>query len=352
MRALTVHGPLDVRCTEVPAPRPPGAAGAVIRVTAAGICGSDLHIYDGHGFSADTGYCLGHEAVGEVIETGPEVRRFPVGARVLLPASVGCSACAPCAVGHVVACDHRRSRDGALCYGLSNRLPGSQAEAVGVPDADVNLVEVPDAISDEAAVLLTDNAPTAWYGCRRARIEPGDTVAVIGLGPVGQIAVRAALLLGAARVLVADPVESRCRQAEASGGTRLDPVEPAKHLRELTRGEGADAVIEAVGSDAAIGLAVRVARQAGRISVLGVTHNDEFPYPMAKAQARELEFAIGLCSVQRELPALLRLCATGRLELADLVTHRLDLSEGGRAYAMLAARDPGVGKILLDPVAS
>ncbi len=178
MRALTYEGPREIAVSEVADPTPMGLDGAVVRVALCGICGSDLHIYDGHGFSADLGFCVGHEAVGEVVEVGSAVRGFRVGDRVLVPASTGCGQCGPCRTGHVAACE----RGMAGCYGLGARLPGSQAEAVAVPAADHNLVTIPDAIGDEAALLLTDNLPTAWYGVRRARIAPGDTVAVVGCG--------------------------------------------------------------------------------------------------------------------------------------------------------------------------
>jgi alcohol dehydrogenase len=349
MRALTYQGPHDVRVTTVADPTPADGFGAVVRVSSAGVCGSDLHIYAGHGFSDDVGYCIGHEAVGEVVEVGAEVRRFGVGDRVLLPASIGCAWCATCAAGHVAACEHRREPWKEYCYGMSHRLPGTQAEAVAVPHADVNLLTLPDDVSDDAAVLLTDNAPTAWYGARRARIQPGDTVAVIGLGPVGQLAVQSALLMGAARVLVADPVDHRREQAVAVGAEPVDPTDPKSHLRALTAGKGCDAVIEAVGADATIALAVSAAGQAGRVSVVGVSRNDALPFRMQAAQTKELEFAVGLCSAQRELPALLALTAAGRLDPTPVITHRLGLSEGARAYAMLADRVEGVGKVLLDP---
>lgn len=349
MRALTYQGPRDVAVTAVPDPAPLDGWGAVVRVVQAGVCGSDLHIYEGHGFSDDIGYCVGHEAVGEVVEVGGEVRRFARGERVLLPASIGCVWCGNCARGHVSACEHRREPWKEFCYGMSHRLPGCQAEAVAVPHADLNLVAVPDTVSDEAAVLLTDNAPTAWYGARRARITPGDTVAVIGLGPVGQLAVQSALLMGAARVLGVDPVAHRRDLAVAHGAEPVDPVDPKAHLKELTGGWGCDAVIEAVGADETIALAVSAATRAGRVSIIGVTQNDALPFRMQAAQTKELELAIGLCSAQRELPALTALCSAGRLDLDGLISHRLTLSDGPTAYAMLAERTEDVVKVLIDP---
>lgn len=348
MRALTYEGPRNVRIATVADPTTDDL-GAIVQVTCAGVCGSDLHIYAGHGFSNDTGYCVGHEAVGQVVEVGTKVRRFRIGDRVLLPASIGCAWCETCARGHVVACENRREPWKQYSYGMSHRLPGCQAEAVAVPHADVNMLAVPDGISDSTAILLTDNAPTAWYGARRARISHGEIVAVIGLGPVGQLAVQSALLMGAARVLAVDPVEHRLAWAVQHGAEPVSSADPKNAIRELTRGEGCDAVVEAVGADESIALAVSAARQAGRVSVIGVSRNGAFPFRMEAAQTKELEFSIGLCSAQRELPTLLSLAAAGRLAPDWLVTHQIGLSSGASAYAMLADRTDGVGKVVLDP---
>jgi alcohol dehydrogenase len=349
MHAMTYAGPREVTFSQVPDPEPVDDLSAVVQVGLAGVCGSDLHIYGGHGFSEDVGFALGHEAVGTIVEIGRQVRRFRPGRRVLVPASVGCLWCRACARGHVSACENRRQPWKQPVYGMSHRLPGSQAEAVAVPHADINLLAVPDSVSDEAAVVLTDNAPTAWYGCRRARIAPGDTVAVIGAGPVGQLAVQSAFAMGAARVLALDPVAHRLDRAVQFGAEPVDAADPKAHLRELTGGEGADAVIEAVGKDETVALAMSLARHGGRVSVVGVNQNESFAFRMQAAQVKELEFHIGLCSAQYELPAVLSLTAAGRIHPAEVVTHRLELSHGSDAYAMLANRVHGVGKIVLRP---
>ncbi len=344
MRALTFHGPFDVRVETVPDPGPFDAESAVVAVRACGICGSDLHIYEGHGFSADIGFCVGHEAVGEVVAVGAAVTRFAVGDSVLVAASVGCNACGPCRAGYVLGCERGRSG----CYGLGSILPGSQAEFVSVPAADGNLVAIPEGVSDDAALVLTDNAPTAWYGARRARIEPGDVVAVIGLGPVGMMSVLAAQIMGASRVLAIDLVEDR-RQAAARLGAEPVDGDPRVGVRELTAGRGANVVLEAVGADATIDLATKVAARGGRVSVVGVSQSSAFPMHLALAQFNELEFSIGLCSVQRELPALLALTRSGRLDPAVVVTHHLALSAGPEAYEQFHSRADGVGKVILDP---
>ena len=348
MRALTYQGPDHVAVVEVADPKPPDEYGAVVRVQSAGICGSDLHIYHGHGFSPDLGYCVGHEAVGTVEALGSRVDGLAVGDRVLVPASVGCSACRPCRTGLIARCETAVRGATVPCYGLSHALPGSQAEAVAVPHAATNLVPVPDGLSDVDAIVLTDNAPTAWYGARRGRITPGDTVAVIGLGPVGLMAVRAAQVLGAAQVFGVDLVASRLARAAELGAVPVESAGAKDALRAATGG-GVDVAIEAVGADASIALAISAVRAGGRVSVIGVSQNKAYPMHLMAAQVRELEFAIGLCSVQYELPTLLALTAGGRLHPGEVVSHRLPLSEGPDAYRLLASREDGVSKIVLDP---
>jgi alcohol dehydrogenase len=344
VKALTYHGPQDVRYESVPDPVLPGERGAVVRVRSAGICGSDLHIYDGHGFAGGTGYSLGHEAVGEVVEVGSAVSRFAPGDRVLAPASVGCGHCVPCGRGVVFLCEN--FGEGGV-YGIGHGLGGCQAEAIAVPAADMNLVAIPDGMSDDAGLVLTDNAPTGWYGARLGRIAPGDTVAVVGLGPVGLMAVASALVMGAAQVLAVDLVESRRARAEALGAV---PVEgdARSEVLALTGGRGADVVIEAVGADATIGLATDLAGRCGRVSVVGINQSPAYTFNMLMAQLKCLEFTIGMCSVQAELPALIPLTTTGRLDPGAIVTHRLPLEAGPDAYALFASRAEGVAKVVLD----
>jgi threonine dehydrogenase-like Zn-dependent dehydrogenase len=269
VKALTYHGPQDIRCTSVPDPVCPGERGAVVRVLSAGICGSDLHIYGGHGFGGGTGYPVGHEAVGEVVEVGSAVTRFAPGDRVLLAASVGCGRCAACGRGVVFLCEN--FGEGGV-YGIGHALGGCQAEAIAVPAADMNLVAIPDGMSDDAALVLTDNAPTGWYGARLGRIAPGDTVVVVGLGPVGLMAAASALIMGASRVLAVDLGDSRRARAADLGAI---PVEgnPRDEVLALTGGRGADVVIEAVGADATIGLATDLAGRCGRVAVGGLSQS-------------------------------------------------------------------------------
>jgi threonine dehydrogenase-like Zn-dependent dehydrogenase len=218
-----------------------------------------------------------------------------------------------------------------------------------VPDADRNVFTIPDEISDEAAVVLTDAASTAWYGTRRARITPGDTVAIIGLGPIGQMAAQQAFLLGASEVFGIDLVPDRRQMAARQGVRVVETEDPVAQVREWTDGLGAHIAVEAVGADATIEMAQRIVRRRGRVSVVGVNQNKAYSFHMERAQVKELEFAIGLCSVQYELPTLIELTRNGRLDPAAVITHKFSLSEGARAYELMDSRAEGVNKILLDP---
>ena len=343
MRALTYHGPEDIRVDSVPDPVLPDERGAVVEIRAAGICGSDLHIYEGHGFVPETGYTVGHEAVGIVREVGSAVRRFAVGDEVLVSASVGCGHCRPCGRGEVFLCEHPEE---AGVYGIGFALGGCQAEAVAVPAADTNLAPLAG-LSDDAALVLTDNAPTGWYGARLGRIEPGDVVAIVGLGPVGMMALAAAQIMGASTVLAVDLVPERRAAAAARGAVAVEG-DPVEEVARLTGRRMADVVVEAVGADATVALAMRLAGRCGRVSVVGVSQARAFPFDLTIAQLKCLEFTIGLCSVQRELPHLVALTHAGRLRPESVVTHHLSLDDGPDAYALFHDRRDGVGKVVLD----
>ncbi len=327
MKALSYHGRHDIRYGDVPDPAVTSPTHAVVQVTTAGICGSDLHIYHGNPFSPELGYTPGHECVGVVVETGDQVTRFRPGDRVLVPASAGCTQCRSCAAGFTARCERAKTST-ELCYGVSPQLPGSQAQALAVPYADINLVALPEG---------------------RARIQPGETVLVIGLGPVGLMAAQSAFAMGAARVLGADLVAERRAFAAGFGVEPVEGDDAKAAVREMTGGRGPDAVVEAVGSDATIDLALKSVRQAGRVSVIGVSQNKAFPFHMGLAQIKELEFAIGLCSIHYELPTLIALAQAGRIQPEVVVSHRFPLSQGPAAYELFADRSDGVRKILLDP---
>ena len=345
MKALRYYGARDIRHEDMDDPVPQSDRDAVVKVTACSICGSDLHIYHGHGFSEDMGFCVGHEAVGEVVEVGRGVARLKVGDKVMLPAAVGCGACRSCLAGNVARCEFNLGS----CYGLSAHLQGSQAEAVRVPAADMNAVKVPDGVSMEQALMMTDALATAWFGARQADIRPGSSVAVIGLGPIGLMAVESAFVLGAHVVYAIDPIPERRALAEAAGAIALHPDQALDRIKEDTRGNKLDCVVEVVGSDATVDLALRLVARRGTVSVIGVQQSRRYAFPLERAFAAGLTFRIGTCSVPEELPALFPLVQSGRLRPERYISHRLPLSQGAEAYRLFEAREAGALKMVMLP---
>ncbi len=345
MKALRYYGARDVRYEAMDDPTPQSDRDAIIKVTACSICGSDLHIYHGHGFSEDVGFCVGHEAVGEVVEVGRGVHRLKVGDRVMIPAAVGCGSCRSCLAGNVANCEY----NAGSCYGLSAKLQGSQADAVRVPAADVNAVSVPDGVSMEQALMMTDALATAWFGARNADIKPGSSVAVIGLGPIGLMAVDSAFVMGAHVVYAIDPIAERRAMAEASGAIALHPDEALERIKQDTHGNKLDCVVEVVGSEATVDFALRLVKRRGTVSVIGVQQSRRFAFPLERAFAAGLTFRIGTCSVPEELPALFPLVQSGRLRPEKYVSHRMPLSQGAEAYRLFEAREAGALKMVLTP---
>lgn len=343
MRATIFNGPGDVSLETVPDPELADPHGVIVEVTHTAICGSDLHLY--HGVHGAPGIHLGHEFVGTVVEAGDGVRRFTPGDHVLVSGVIGCGTCDGCAAGNPVRC-----RTGARVFGNGLDLPGGQAELVAVPAADTSCHLIPDGLTPEQAVLLTDILPTGYFGARQADIRPGDTVAVIGLGPVGMFALQSAQLFGAAQVLAVDTVPERLAAAAALGAIPVDAgAGTPPQIHELTQGRGADAVIEAVGVDQTVSDAIYSTRAGGTVSVIGAHLGMDFPFPMAVAFLRDLTFRVGLCPVQSTWAELLPVVAAGRIRPEEVITHRMPLSEVTEAYRIFDAREDGVLKVLLDP---
>jgi 2-desacetyl-2-hydroxyethyl bacteriochlorophyllide A dehydrogenase len=343
MKALTYHGPKDVRFETIPDAKVTAPHAALVRVRACSICGSDLHIYQGHGFSEDVGYCIGHEAVGEVVEVGRHVERLKVGDEVMISAAVSCGLCAPCRAGDAVRCEFNATN----CYGLSHKLPGCQAEAVMVPHADSNAAPIPEGLTLEQALMLTDNVPTAYLGASNADIRPGGAVAVVGLGPIGLMAVQIAFALGASKVYAADLVPERRAMAERFGAIILTPGDERNELKDLTGGRMAESVVEAVGADATLQLALALAGKQATVSTIGVNQTRSFPFPMALAFNKGLTFRTSLCSVVKHWPELIALVRGGRLKPEQVISHRMSLSEGVEAYDMFNTRRDGALKMVL-----
>jgi threonine dehydrogenase-like Zn-dependent dehydrogenase len=346
VRALVLHGIGDVRVDSVPDAALSDGRGAIVRVTRASICGSDLHLYHGT-VPAVAGTVVGHECVGIVEDVGREVRRFRRGDRVIVPGVIGCGDCDPCRHGYVVGCLNWFQK----VYGVSLELPGAQAEAVHVPHADANLLSSPGDLSDEQVLFLTDILPTGYYAAENAAIRPGKTVAVVGCGPVGLFAIMSAQLFGPARILAVDKVARRLELARTLGATPIDAgrQDPRTAVFEATDGQGADAVIEAVGLPDTVQIAFDLVRVGGVVSVVGVLLQPDFPFPMGTAFMKDLTFRIGLVNVPRFVHTLLPLVRSGRIDPTVLISHRLPLGEGRRAYQLFDEKQDGCLKVALMP---
>ncbi|MGW9211207.1 zinc-binding dehydrogenase [Embleya sp. NPDC055664] len=345
MRAVVVNGTRDVSVEKVADPVLAGPDGAIVQVTASALCGSDLHFYEGE-FPA-VGLRPGHEVVGTVIEIGADVGRIAVGDRVLVSPVIGCGRCPGCRAGNPIDC----VGGGVRVLGGDVGLPGGHAEAVAVPAADAWLLPVPEDVSVDHAVLLTDALPTGWTAATRADITPGATVLVIGLGPVGLYALQAAQVLGAGRILAADRVPERLAMAERLGAEPIDATgaDVAEQVRAATGGLGADAVIEAVGQDATLSAAIASVRSSGTVSVVGVDANFAFPIAVPLLLIRNVTLRFTTAPVAATWPTLIPLIRHGRLVPVDVFTHRMPLSEAAAGYRTFADRTDGCLKVLFDP---
>lgn len=340
MRAVVVEAPQTVAVHTVPDAGLSGPDGAVVAVEATAICGSDLHFYDGD--LPLFPVAIGHEAVGRIVEVGADVQRFRVGDRVLVASVAGCGHCQGCATLDPVRCD-----SGPTVFG-AGQLGGAQADLLAVPAADFQLLAIPEGMDDDAALLLTDNLSTGWVAAQRANIEPGATVAVLGLGAVGLCAVRSALALGAGRVLAVDPVQARRDRAEASGAEPV-AVATADALLEANGGRGLDAVIDAVAVDESLDTAIAAVRNAGTVSVVGVHDLSPYPFPMLMGVFRSLTLNMTTAPVHRTWADLVPRVLDGTLDTSDIFTHTFALDDAADAYRTAAARSAECCKVRLMP---
>jgi alcohol dehydrogenase len=341
MRAVVIDSERQVRVDTRPDPALTGPDGAIIEIEATAICGSDLHFLEGH-YPIDQPVSVGHEAVGVVVETGSGVTQFTAGDRVLVSSVAGCGRCAGCRTRDPVTCVH-----GPQIFG-SGLLGGAQAELLAVPAADFQLLAVPEGIDTEQALLLTDNLATGWAAAKRADIPLGGSVAVIGAGAVGQCAVRSAYTLGAATVFVVDPVAARRDRAVAVGARGAD-APAAQTILEATDGLGADAVIDAVGSDSSLDDALACVRTGGTVSVVGVHDLQPYPLPALVCLLRSLTIRMTTAPVQQTWPELIPLLQQRRLDVDGIFTATMGLDEAPAAYAAAFSRSAEQLKVQLIP---
>jgi 2-desacetyl-2-hydroxyethyl bacteriochlorophyllide A dehydrogenase len=343
MKAVVLAGPADVRVESVADPRVEAATDAVVEVRTAAICGADLFPFHGRTPGFENGTVLGHEFVGIVRDVGAEVASVRPGQRVVNTSMVLCGACPSCVAGRPTQCT------GRALFGYSGvypRLDGGQAELVRVPNADSVLAPLPEEVSDEAAVFLADNLPTGHDAVVRGEAAAGDTVCVVGLGAVGLMAVMCAADLGAA-VIAVDGVSARREAAERLGARAVSPEAAADVVAAETDGLGADVVVEAAGSPGALDAALRLARGRGVVSVVGAHFEPDYPLDNGLMFERELtlRFSIGDSAGHREM--LLERIATGRLDPAQVVTHRFPLADAAAAYRLFDRR--AATKVMLAP---
>lgn len=344
MKGLEFYAPGDVRYGTLPDPDLTDARDALVRVTSCSICGSDLHLYHGGLGSPRHRFSIGHEAIGEVIEIGRGVTNLKAGDKVMIPGSVGCGACRPCMTGAINRCEN----GGMRVYGIGRGLGGCQTEAVVVPAADFNAYVIPEGVSDDQALMLTDSLPTAYLGCVNADIRPGGSVGVVGLGPIGLNAVEIAFVLGAGVVYAIDLVPERRARAAELGAIPLDPAVAVETVREQTRGRMLDSTIEVVGSPVTTDLAIELAGQESTVAVIGAGL-ERYDFPLLSAFRKGLTFRPSVCSVQRYMPELVALVRSGRLHPERQISHRMKLSDGAEAYRLFDRREAGTLKMILEP---
>ncbi len=333
MKGITFEGLETVQFSRLPDPEILETGDVVVRVSLAGVCGSDLHVFHGRETGCDCGTVMGHEFVGEVVETGAGVRRFRTGDRVFSPFTTSCGVCYYCKIGLTARCE-----SGKL-YGWREQgqgLHGGQAEYVRVPMADTTLIHLTADLSPEQGLLLGDIFSTGYFCADMAGIsrEAAMTCAVVGCGPVGLMAVLAAIDLGAARVFALDSVPERLAKATSYGAIPVNVAEPGflQILRDATAGRGVDATLEAVGSPGALRLAVDLVRPGGTVTSVGVHTSEHFPFSPVEAYNKNLSYRIGRCPARFYAEKLIREGTAQRLDIASVITHRYALAEGAEAY--------------------
>ena len=389
MKALTWHGKGDMRCDTVPDPKIEHGRDAIIKVTACAICGSDLHLFDGVIPSMKKGDIIGHETMGEVVEVGHDNKALKVGDRVVVPFTISCGECFFCKRGYFSGCERSNpnaemaaklwGHSPAGLFGYSHLLggyPGGQAQYLRVPYADVGPIKVPEGLSDEQVLFLSDIFPTGYMGAEFCEIKGGETIAVFGCGPVAQFSIRSAFLLGAERVIAIDTVPERLKMAADAGAITIDFMKEDVYdrIQELTHGRGADACIDAVGTEphtsasfdsmldrAKVALfagtdrphvlrqAINNTRNFGIVSIIGVYGGFVDKVPMGSAINRGLTFKMAQTPVQHYLPKLMERIQKGEIDPSFVITHRVGLEQGPEMYKTFRDKLDGCIKVVIKP---
>jgi threonine dehydrogenase-like Zn-dependent dehydrogenase len=345
MKAVTFEDIGKLSVSDVPEPELQDDEDVIVRITKCAICGSDLHLLHGD-IPMLPGDTCGHEYTGVIEAAGPAVRGFNVGDRVVGAFHTACGRCRACRRGE----HHQCVTAGVLGYGpVFGALNGTQAELARIPHADVNLRAIPDGLNDEKALFCGDILTTAYGAVRNAHLQPGETVAVVGCGPVGIMAVQSAFAQGAGTVIAIDLVAERVALAETLGALGVNSREsnPVRRVLELTDGDGADVVIEAVGGPKTILLAFELVRPGGRISAVGVSTADTLEYPLRDSLSKDVSFRVGLANIHRDIDTTLKLVSSGRIDPSVVVSHRLGLSDAVEGYRLFDTRE--ASKVILTP---
>jgi threonine dehydrogenase-like Zn-dependent dehydrogenase len=389
MKALVWHGKQDIRCDNVPDPEIEDPKDAIIRVTSCAICGSDLHLFHNYIPGMMPGDIVGHETMGEVVEVGSEVSKLKKGDRIVIPFTINCDECDQCRRGNYSLCE-KTNRNKAMADKLFGHAPaglfgythltggysGGQAEYLRVPWADSTHIPVPDGLSDEQLLFLSDIFPTGWQAAVQCDIQPTDTVAIWGAGPVGQMAIRSAILLGAKQVIAIDRLPERLSMAEAAGAIPINFEDESvvERLNDLTDGKGPEKCIDCVGLEAhatqhldsmidrakqavwmesdrphVLREMIYVCRGAGVLSIPGVYGGLVDKIPFGIAMNKGLTFRMGQTHVRRWTPDLTRRIEEGQIDPSFVITHEAKLEEGPGMYRVFEQKNDSCIKVVLKP---
>lgn len=382
MKAVVFHGVGDIRLDDVPDPTIQSPTDAIVKLTASAICGTDLHFIRGSAPDMQPGTILGHEGVGVIESLGDDVRNLNVGDRVLIPSTIACGNCSYCRAGYFAQCDianpNGKTAGTAFFGGPKTTGPfnGLQAEKARIPFANIGLIKLPEEITDEQAIAMSDIFPTAWFGAEMAEIRAGDTVAVFGCGPVGLFAIVSAKLMDAARVFAIDGLPDRLARAKNLGAEciNFEEEDPVETIARLTSDIGVDRVIDAVGIDAnhrhqaqaseqsqwrpgdepaqALRWAVETVAKAGTISIIGVYPAGFDTFPIGAAMNKNVRINMGNCHHRKYIPKLIEMTLAGRVDPSTILTQAEPLTDAISAFKSFDKHESGWIKVKLEPSAT